>query len=202
MRFSLKEFQSHDKLDQHAKTALSIQLMQQRLELAKLNTNNGTTTATTLIQTNFYVARLLGRPLHDLQMLGCNQRHQDCHLFSHQILLLTFCQPQVFLSTTDCLNFHKGLDQALVIVRDQHHHMNNNHDSRRMTTDMATATGHAPPPPPLEEFYQLAKKASDDPEAVVICMEQLWGLAHVVCARFFQIPNNWSSLTKLIHSET
>jgi hypothetical protein len=49
MRFSLEEFHCHDKLGQPAKTALSVQLMQQHLELAKSKTNNGATTTTTLI---------------------------------------------------------------------------------------------------------------------------------------------------------
>lgn len=131
---SLAEFQSSNVLDPHAKVALSTQLMKQHLEHARSGRPAG-------IPRTFFVARLLGCPMKDLQVLGHDEHYQDYHFFLAQILSMACCQPNVFQSTQEYLKFHKGLDEAAAILME---HVREN--------DMTA-------PPPIEQFYQLAQEA-------------------------------------------
>jgi hypothetical protein len=146
---SLQEFQSCHELDPNAKVALSIQLMKQhseRLERSKSGQGGGQGGRTTS-----FVARLLGRPLSDFQIQGPSDKYQDYHLFLPEILGVS-STPTAFVSETEYLNFHKGLDEAASILID---HMTKNEEG----DDNGDSNMTTPTLPAIDGFYQLAKKA-------------------------------------------
>ena len=137
---STKEFQSHNVLDTSTKAALSTKIVQQHL--ANARSGKEPKHASSQI---YYVATLLGRPLKDLLVLRPDDLFQNYHLFLPQILPFAVCKPNVFESTNDYLNFHKGLDQAAAIL---------------MEPSVTTNTNDI-------GFYTLAQKAikkQDDPK--------------------------------------
>jgi hypothetical protein len=152
---SPQEFQSCHQMDNNAEVALSIQLMKQyceRSERSKCHSGQAQGGRTT----PFVVARLLGRPLSELQIIGPDEKCEDYHLFLQQIVGNT-SDPTAFFSETEYLNFHKGLDEAASILI----------NPMTMNEEAGNDDSNTTPPTPLviDGFYQLAMKALTKDEA-------------------------------------